>query len=125
MAAARCWPVQVLASDIDEEAVRVARGMVVANGLMARVTVVQADGIAQRHLMTEAPYAVITANILARPLTHMARDLSAALVPRGRIILSGLLNSQVSMVRSAYQVCGLSLEREIPIGEWATLVLKR
>jgi ribosomal protein L11 methyltransferase len=125
MAAARCWPANVLASDIDAEAVRVARGMVGANGLAARITVMQADAITERHLMAEAPYAVITANILARPLCRMAGGLSAALAPQGRIVLSGLLNSQVSMVRSAYQSCGLSLEKVIPIAEWATLVVKR
>lgn len=125
MAAARRWPVNALASDIDKEAVRVARAIVLANGLANRVTVVQADGITQRHIMTESPYALITANILARPLCRMAKDFAAALAPRGRIILSGLLNNQVSMVRSAYQVCGLTMERRISVGEWAALILKR
>jgi len=125
MASARCWPVKVLATDIDKEAVGVARMMVVANGLAARVSIVKANGFAHRQIRAGAPYALITANILARPLCAMARDLSIALAPRGRLILSGMLLRQIPMVRSAYQLCGLSLERKISIGEWSTLVFKR
>ncbi|MFL2771412.1 MAG: 50S ribosomal protein L11 methyltransferase [Rhodospirillaceae bacterium] len=125
MAAARCWPVNVLATDIDTEAVGVARMMVIINGLAARVFIVRANGFAHRQITARAPYALITANILARPLCAMARDLSIALAPRGRLILSGILLRQIPMVRSAYQLCGLSLERKISIGEWSTLVFKR
>src|SRR6056297_4253477 len=45
MAAARIWPGIVLASDIDEVAVDVARANVTANGLEGRVTCIEAEGL--------------------------------------------------------------------------------
>lgn len=123
--AARLWPGRVLASDIDPEAVRVAQQAAAANGLTPRVRVVVAAGLDSRVITQSAPYAVITANILARPLCHLAPSLTASLAPSGRLILSGLLATQIPMVMTAYRAQHLVLERSIVIGEWATLILRR
>jgi ribosomal protein L11 methyltransferase len=125
LAAACIWPGRVLASDIDPEAVRVARRTVKANGLGARVRAVVATGVKSRIIKQSAPYAVITANILARPLVHIARDMTSLLAPGGRVILSGLLTTQIPMVLNAYRAQRLVLEKTIVMGEWATLVLHR
>lgn len=125
LAAARLWSSRVLASDIDPEAVRVAHRTVQANGLASQVRVVVATGVGSRAIAQSGPYAVITANILARPLCHLARDMAALLAPGGRIILSGLLATQIPMVLNAYRVQHLVLEQTIVIGEWATLVVQR
>ena len=45
MAAARMWDVPILASDIDEIAVDVARANVAANGLEGRTTCLEAAGL--------------------------------------------------------------------------------
>jgi ribosomal protein L11 methyltransferase len=123
LAAARLWPGRVLASDIDPEAVRVAQVTTRANGLHPRVRVVVADGVGSRAMTHAAPYAVITANILARPLCHLAPGLSALLAPGGRLILSGLLATQIPMVLNTYRAQGLRLDHRFIIGEWATLVV--
>ncbi|NKB43114.1 MAG: methyltransferase domain-containing protein [Alphaproteobacteria bacterium] len=125
LAAAKLWRCRVLASDIDPEAVRVARRTTQANDLSPRVRIVAATGVRSRTIAQSAPYAVITANILARPLCHLARDMAALLTPGGRIILSGLLANQVPMVLNAYRAQRLVLEQTINIGEWATLILRR
>ncbi|MDG2244142.1 MAG: 50S ribosomal protein L11 methyltransferase [Rhodospirillaceae bacterium] len=125
LAAARIWQSRVLASDIDPEAVKVARRTVKANGLGPRVRAVIATGVRSRIIKQSAPYAVITANILARPLVYIARDMSSLLAPGGRIVLSGLLETQIPMVLSAYRAQRLVLEKALLIGEWATLVLYR
>lgn len=125
MAMARLWPGRVLASDIDPEAVRVARVTARANGLHLRLQFVEADGVEVRSVTGSAPYAVITANILARPLCQMADGMTRLLVPGGRLVLSGLLVTQIPMVLNVYRAQGLALERTYEIGEWATLVLSR
>ena len=48
-------------------------------------------------------YDLIFANILARPLALMARDLARALAPGGRAVLSGLLRRQEPMVLAAHR----------------------
>jgi len=72
-----------------------------------------------------APYDLVFANILARPLCAMARDLADHLAPGGTAILAGLLGTQARMVLAAHRRQGLVLERRIDVGPWTTLVLRR
>ncbi|HEX3883983.1 MAG TPA: 50S ribosomal protein L11 methyltransferase [Stellaceae bacterium] len=120
--AARRLARRVRASDIDAESVRVARHHVRRNGLAGRVRVECAPGFRSRSLKGRR-YDLIFANILARPLAQMARDLSRAIAPGGIAILSGLLTRQEAYVLAAYRRCGLRLVRRITIGEWSTLIL--
>ena len=72
-----------------------------------------------------APYDLVFANILARPLCAMARDLAAHLAPGGTAILAGLLDSQAAMVLAAHRRAALHLERRVDEGRWATLILRK
>jgi ribosomal protein L11 methyltransferase len=123
MAAARIWPSGVLASDIDEVAVDVARSNVAANGLTGRVTCYEAAGFAHPELEKAAPFDLVFANILKGPLVALAPDLGAHLQPGGYAILSGILNEQAQDVLSVYAQCGFNLVSEEKIVDWTTLVL--
>jgi ribosomal protein L11 methyltransferase len=50
-----------------------------------------------------APVDIVLANILAKPLIDLAPALTAALKPRGKIVLSGLLHEQAEQVMCAYR----------------------
>ena len=123
MAAARVWPEPVLASDIDAQAVDVARANAEANGLGARVRVVEAAGF--DHPDLEGPFDLVFANILKGPLLALAEDLMARLTPEGFAILSGILNEQADEVIAHYCANGASLVSRIEIGEWTTTVLTK
>ncbi|MCC6716274.1 MAG: 50S ribosomal protein L11 methyltransferase [Acetobacteraceae bacterium] len=134
MAAAKLLHRRVLATDIDPWSVRVTRENARRNGLGRRLRVVRADGWGAPVLARGAPYDLVFANILARPLTLMARDLARHLAPGGTVILAGLLASQARWVLSAHRAQGLVLERvllergglgDVPGRGWATLVLRR
>lgn len=129
LGAARLWPgegrVQVLGSDIDPEAVRVATHTARLNTLHSRVRFVAADGVKARSISSAGPYAIITANILARPLCRLAKDLPRLLSPGGALILSGLLVTQIAMVANAYRAQGLTLSQQFNRGDWATLLLRK
>ncbi|HZH47236.1 MAG TPA: 50S ribosomal protein L11 methyltransferase [Roseococcus sp.] len=125
MAAAKLWGTRALATDIEPWSVRVAHDNAVANGLRGRVRAILADGWRATAVRRPAPYDLVFANILARPLCAMARDLSDHLAPNGVAILAGLLGSQVAMVMAAHRRQGLVLERRIDLAPWATLVLRR
>lgn len=125
MAAARLWGTRALATDIEPWSVRVAHDNAVANGLRGRVRAILADGWRATAVRRPAPYDLVFANILARPLCAMARDLADHLAPNGVAILAGLLGSQVPMVMAAHRRQGLVLERRIDLAPWATLVLRR
>lgn len=125
MAAAKLAHVRVLASDLDPWSVRVAEENAVANGLRGRLRAVLAVGWNHPEIHARAPYDLVFANILARPLCAMAKDMARHLAPGGRAILAGLLDSQVRMVLAAHRRQGLVLERHLSLAPWATLVLRR
>ena len=121
IAAARATGYQVLASDIDPEAVRVARLNARRNG--ARLQAVTAAGL--NSSVISGRFDLIFANILARPLVMLAQGLTNKLRPRGVLILSGLTHGQAAWVFAAYRNRGLVLNRRIRRGAWTTLVLVR
>ncbi|RFC65527.1 50S ribosomal protein L11 methyltransferase [Fulvimarina endophytica] len=114
----------VLATDIDPVAVEVARQNAAANGVGTLVEVVEAVGFASARVEERAPYDLIVANVLAGPLKEMAPDFARHLAPQGRVILSGILDSQHDGVVEAFVAEGLKHEKTLPIGEWVTLLLR-
>jgi len=125
MAAARAFPVMVLAGDIDPVAVDVARANVIANGLDGRVECVEAVGFDHPLIENAAPFDLVFANILKQPLIDLVPDMAKNLAPGGKAILSGILTTQAEEVIAAYAAGGLPLERRDDHGEWSTLVVTR
>ncbi len=117
---------RVVGSDIDPEAVRVARVNARLNGTPAPgLSLAVATGLNHPAIRGSAPYDLIVANILARPLMLLARDISRALRPGGQLILSGLLTEQENMVFGPYRMQGLRLVRRRRRDGWSTLTLAR
>ena len=126
MAAASVLPgALVIASDIDQVAVDVARANVAVNGLVGRVECLEAAGFAHPRLAAAAPFDLIFANILKGPLIELAPAMALHARTGGRIILSGLLVIQAEAVTAAYLAVGFLLEGRNDIGEWSTLVMRR
>lgn len=125
IAAARAGARRVLAADIDPGSVRVARVNLRRNGVAARVEAIQSDGYRDRRIARAAPFDLVFANILARPLALMAPQLARTLAPGGAAVLSGLLARQEPFVLAAHRAQGLFLERRIAVEGWHTLVLRK
>jgi ribosomal protein L11 methyltransferase len=125
IAAAKSWQVPVLACDIDRNSVKVAAENVALNGVAQLVDCRPSDGYSAPEVRAGAPYDLIFANILARPLVAMAPALARHLAPGGIAILSGLLAGQESFVRAAHRAQGLQFRRRLPAQGWHTLVFQR
>jgi len=125
MAAARIWPNPVLASDIDAQAVDVARANVASNDLEGRVVCVEAAGFDAPELKKAAPFDLVFANILKGPLVGLAPDMDDSVKNGGYAILSGILNEQAQEVIDVYTQNGFELASKNQIGEWTTLILRR
>jgi ribosomal protein L11 methyltransferase len=123
IAAARALRRRVLATDIDPEAVRVARDNARLNRAGCLVEVLRADGLAAPQILGGAPFDLVFANILLAPLQRLAAPLTEIIAPGGRLVLSGLLTSQANAAIAAYR--GLRVERRIALDGWTTLVLRR
>ena len=125
IAAARALRKPVLASDIDAQALRVARVNIRRNRCGPLIETLPAGGVAARRIRARAPYEFIFANILAAPLQRMAAPMARLLAPGGVAVLSGLLPGQANAVIAACRAQSLSLERRMVLGNWVTLVMRR
>lgn len=125
MAAARIWDGPVLASDIDMQAVDVARANVACNDLEGRVICVEAAGFDAPELQAAAPFDLVFANILKGPLIGLAPDMADSIVPGGYAILSGILNEQADDVIEVYARNGFNTVHRGEIVEWTTLMVQK
>jgi len=123
IAAARTGSKVAVGTDIDKPSVRISKENAKVNRANARF--VHASGLSNRLVADNAPYDLVFANILARPLISLAQDIKTALVPGGVVILSGLLRTQERMVKAAYVSRGFKLVDRIHRDAWAALVLRR
>ena len=123
IAAAKTGTRIAVGTDIDPVSVRIGRENAHVNAVNARF--VHAAGLNDRAVSRQAPYDLVFANILARPLISLAQDIKTALKPQGIAILSGLLRTQERAVRAAYLNRGFKIERRIHRDAWAALVLRR
>lgn len=126
MAAHRMWPAStIVAADNDPVAIRVtALNRRLNNMAPSKMRFAVSEGFGSRYVRQLAPYNLIFANILARPLARMAPDFCSHMAPRGWLVLSGILNKQAISVRLAYQAQNMRCWQQIRIGEWTTLVMR-
>jgi ribosomal protein L11 methyltransferase len=123
IAAAASTKQRTLATDIDTEAVRVTVLNAALNRVLPLVQAATAPGLKHTKIANAAPYDLIFANILARPLISLAQGLKTILAPGGTLILSGLTRDQIRWVSAAYRNRGLIGKQTLVLGNWATLVL--
>lgn len=125
LAAAKATATKVLATDIDPEAVRVTKLNATRNSLAPRLLAVTAAGLHHPAIRSAAPYDLIFANILARPLANLAQGLSQLLVPGGIVILSGLTREQLRWITACYRARGLIPVATIKIENWVAVALQK
>ena len=103
--------------DIDAEALAISRANADINGVSARYrSVLAGEFVAERRAD------IVFANILAGPLIALAPLLGALVVPRGALVLSGMLTTQVAEVSAAYApTFALDVHTR---GEWAAIVAR-
>ena len=117
--------IPILATDIDPVATKVAAENVRLNGVSAYVRTETATGFHHPALKLGAPFDLIVANILAKPLMQLAPQMSVHLTPGGSLILSGILDRQRDAVVAAYVAQRFRHVRTLHREGWVTLHLKR
>ncbi len=123
IAAAKLWKTDVLAVDLDPVSVRVTSENTATNQVQKFIKTGVSDGYSAMQVKRNAPYDLIIANILARPLISFAPHLKQNLAAGGVAVLSGLLVSQEKQVLAAHRVHGLSLKKKFTHLDWCTLVI--
>jgi ribosomal protein L11 methyltransferase len=114
-----------LGTDLDAESIRIANENAKNNRAGRRLKLLHAAGAGNHAIRAGAPYDLVLANILAKPLVGLAPEIARLVKPGGRIILSGLLTHQEPQVRAAYSGQGLHLAGRRRLNGWSTLTYKR
>ena len=125
IAAARVLKRKVWLGDIDPVAVEVANENAALNGAGQWAKAIVSRGVENRALREGAPYDLVFANILAKPLRLLAPSLAGVIAPDGEAIVSGLLIADVAGVLSAWGAQGFFLRERIELEGWASLRLGR
>jgi len=126
LAAAKIWPqAKIVAVDIDDESVAVTKQNATDNGVETQITAVYSDGYQSATVKDNAPYDVILANILARPLIAMAEDMAKHLETGGYAVISGFIEDQVDWVIEAHEKFGLHLQKVYEADNWRAALLKK
>ncbi|MDR2725031.1 MAG: 50S ribosomal protein L11 methyltransferase [Candidatus Adiutrix sp.] len=111
---------EVLGVDNDPETLAVAEANAAFNGLAGHVS------FSCRPLeQLRPPIDLIAANLTLAPLLELAPLLTGLAGPSGRLVLSGLLDSQASEAASVYEALGWTLETRLQREEWVALSLSR
>lgn len=130
---AKVQPVPVMMSDMDPVSVDVAIENAQLNQVLLRhqararsgVHMITALGMRDRRIQAAAPYDLVLANILAKPLQDLAKSVTQAASANGHIVLAGLLDTQEAAVLSRYRAHGWTLLKRFAQNEWPTLVLRK
>lgn len=120
IAAARLGAREVLAIDIDPNAVKVAKENVALNHVEPQVRVVVGD-LCKSEAM---PCDLAVANIVADAICMLAGPLTRHLQKGRLLICSGIIREREQDVRDAAAQAGYTLFDRIEMGEWVALALK-
>ncbi|MEW6568528.1 MAG: 50S ribosomal protein L11 methyltransferase [Chloroflexota bacterium] len=118
----------VLALDIDEEAIALTRQNAARNGVTDRIRVEHGshDLLRRPDLAPPGGFPLVLANILASVLERMLQQgLVEAVRPRGRLLLSGILEAQAESLQRLAVHSGLRLVETRSQEDWRLLVLER
>jgi ribosomal protein L11 methyltransferase len=110
---------QVIATDNDPEAVRVAQENIAHNKLAEKISVSDDD-----LFRINGQFDLISANIIHDVLVDMAPDIVRLLTDKGAVVLAGILQGeQEENISSIYQELGLQVEKALYEDEWVSLLL--
>ena len=110
---------EIIAMDIEEQAVRASKKNIGLNDLGEKIKVIQ--GTLPNERLNKVD--ILVANISAKVLIELARPMTSILAPEGILIASGFLDERFDDVIQSFDEAGLSLIKRRNVEDWVTLVL--
>lgn len=119
IAAGRLGAREVVALDVDAQAVAAATANAALNGLSERIVVRQGT------LPAGEGYDLVVANIVARVIADLAAQLARTLRPGGTLIAGGIVAEREAEVTAALGHAGLAVSERLAEATWVALVARR
>ncbi|WP_321339225.1 50S ribosomal protein L11 methyltransferase [Breoghania sp.] len=121
IAMAKLAKARVLATDIDPIATKAAKANARLNEVPGLIECVTATGVHHSRIRARAPFDLVVANILARPLMALAHPISQLVARPGTLVLSGLRVADGPRVLASYRNQGFRLIHRLERDDWLTL----
>ena len=115
IAALKLGAKQVLATDIDPQALTATQWNAESNAVQQNIDILPSDEL------PNAQFDIVIANILSNTLIELAPRLSARLHPNGSLALSGILSAQAAAVRAAYRQHNIVFATQNKRSDWLLL----
>jgi ribosomal protein L11 methyltransferase len=125
IAAIKTGAERAIGTEIDAQSVVVANDNAAKNNVGNKFRAYHTRSAANAIIQSAAPFDLVFANILAKPLIGLAPEIERLTEKGGHIILSGLLNRQEPLVSAAYTGRNLNLVKRIRKDGWSTLVFQK
>lgn len=127
IAAAKIWQYQpqIIAADIDGEAVIVTENNAVTNNAEKNMRVILSDGYQNPIISENAPYNLIFANILANPLKAMSAAAYQNLAAKGCYLISGFIDNQEEDIIEHHRQAGFALLKTYRMENWRAALLQK
>ena len=123
LSAAKLGFEQVAGFDNDPEAVRVSHENAAMNDLAGKVELYEGDLVTGLHGRQAE---MVLANILAEILMRFPTELIKSVVPKGQLVLSGILAAESAQVMAVFSAHAPDWQCESrQLGEWSDVVLTR
>jgi len=120
-AAKTCPDAEIIATDIDSDAVLVTNENADINDVKGRIAAHVADGF-ESPILTGQTFDLIFANILAGPLMGLADDIVGAMDKNGYVILSGILDEKAEAVSARFSQAGLTISPAPSLNGWTSML---
>ena len=121
----------VTSVDIDEQAIRVAEENYEVNGIdPGKRSFFTGNAVSDEELkqkiLEQGPFDVVVVNILADVIAEMMPSLDQYLVPGGKLITSGILDSKEQLIRDSIDTNpALVFEEVVPDGDWVRITARK
>ena len=124
IAAALALETEILATDIDPDAVSVTNRNAIINKAEQFIHANCVNGF-DDPVFADRKFDLIFANILAGPLVGLAPEISEHLEEHGQVILSGILDEQADKVAAAFSDQNLDIKKGPSLSGWTSLLGKK
>ena len=117
----RLWKCKIEALEIDELAIK-------ASVQNAKINMVKNNIDIKKILfhtkLKNNQYDLIVINILAIPIMKMIKDIKLKLNKNGRVLISGILNTQTYMICNKFRNFGIIIDKYYLMENWVIILLK-
>ncbi len=112
----------VLATDIEEQAVKASTENAALNGMKDRITVREGsiDVVSD-----DGPFDIVFANINAAAVIALSQAIAAQMKPQAWLFAGGVIEEREAPARAALEAAGLRVERVMQESDWRTFVCQK